>query len=180
VYIFCILPNSVSRWRIFSGSNVPYQFSLFASTLFSLSGMFNAILFFFTRPNLVVGVGPSDTPLPNLASTDSRIQSHDEIELTRHGSQNFGSLPTRGSHAASDYVAPDLEKEYNAYVRPYNSRMLSEGGGSLRMPEAGSSLRASGSASHVPSNISGERGHGDFRSMVSAPLEEETYGDLPR
>ena len=176
VYIICILLNSICRQLVFSGFYVPYQFSLFANTLFSLSGLFNAILFFLTRPDLVVGVGPSDTPLPNLASTDSGIQSHhhyrsDEIELTSHGSQRFGSLPTRGSPVASDYVAPDLE-EYSAYFHQNHSRTL---------PEGGSSHRASGSASHVPSNtMSGARSYGDFRSIVSAPVEEETYGHLPR
>ena len=175
MYIICILPNSVARMLIFfSGSKIPYQLSLFANTLLSLSGLFNAILFFLTRPDLVVG--PSNTPLPNQSSTDPRIQSHqhyrsDETELMSFNSQKFGSLPNRNSPGASDYVAPDLEKEYNAYFRPTNSRMLPEGGGSLR---------ASDSASHVPSNMSGERSYGDFRSMVSAPLEEETYGHLPR
>jgi hypothetical protein len=183
VYIICILPNSLSRWLFFSGHKVPYQFSLFANTLFSLSGLFNAILFFLTRPDLVVG--PSNTPLPNQAANDPRIQHYrsNETELTSYSSQKFGSLPTRNSPGASDYVAPDLEKQYNAYFRPNNnSRMLPEGGGgSLRMPEAGSSLRASDSASHVPSNMSGERSYGDFRSAVSAPVEEETgYGHLPR
>ena len=185
VYIICILPNSLSRWLFFSGFNVPYQFSLFANTLFSLSGLFNAILFFLTRPDLVVG--PSNTSLPNQATNDPRIQSPQhyrsyETELTSYGSQKFGSLPTRNSPGASDYAAPELEKGYNASFRPYNdSRMLPAGGGSLRMPEAGSSLRASDSASHVPSNMSGERSYGDFRSMVSAPVEEETvYGHLPR
>ena len=167
----------------FSGSKIPYQFTLFANTLFSLSGLFNAILFFLTRPDLVVG--PSNTLPPNQAPNDPRLQSHqhyrsDETELMSFNSQKFGSLPTRNSPGASDYVAPDLEKEYNAYFRPTNSRMLPEGGGSLRMPEAGSSLRASDSASHVPSNMSGERSYGDFRSMASAPLEEETYGHLPQ
>jgi hypothetical protein len=164
VYIICILPNSICRWLFFSSSKtVPYQASLFASTLFSLSGMFNAILFFYTRPALVVAVSPSDTPLPHLASTDSRIQSHhhfgDEIELTRFGSQ----IPARGSPVASDYVAPGLE-EYTNYFPPYHSyhsRMLPEGGSSHHWP--------SGSATRVPSAVSRKRSHGDFRSMASPP-----------
>ena len=176
MYIICILPNSVCRLLFFGGSKIPYQAILFANTLFSLSGMFNAVLFFVTRPNLVIGVGPSDTPLPNLASTDSEIQSHhhyrsDERELTSHGSQRFGSLPSRGSPVASDYVTPDLE-DYTAYFLGNHSKTL---------PEGGSSHRASGSASHVPSNtMSGARSYGEFRSIVSAPVEEETYGHLPR
>lgn len=152
VYIVCILPNSICRWLFFSRSKavpyqaVPYQASLFASTLFSLSGMFNAILFFYTRPALVVTVSPSDTPLPHLAPTDSRFQSHhhfgDEIELTRIGSQNFGSFPARGSPgASSDYVAPGLE----AYNNSYHSRVP---------PEGGNNHYASGSATRVPSGVS--------------------------
>jgi hypothetical protein len=180
VYIFCILPNSISRWLSFSGFNVPYQFSLSANTLFSLSGMFNAILFFLTRPELVVG--PSDSPQPIQASTNGpQIQSHhhrDETELTSYSSQKFqGSLRTRSPVSASHYVAPDLE--YNDYFPPYNSMLPPEGGSSSRASPK--FARDSDVTSHVTSNISGERSYGDFRpTVVSAPVEvEETYRRPP-
>ncbi|KIM45490.1 hypothetical protein M413DRAFT_24685 [Hebeloma cylindrosporum] len=197
VYIICILPNSLSRWLSFSGFNVPYQFILAANTIFSLSGMFNAILFFLTRPDLVVG--PSDSPPPTQDPTDPRIlgQSHhhrDETELTSYSSQKFGSLPTGarspggvGGFPDNFYVAPDLEKDYNShssgYLRTYNSnsRMLPAEGGGGGGGSLGASpfVRDSDSTSHVPSNLSGERSYGDFRSMAAVPVEGETYGHLP-
>ena len=172
MYIVCILPNSICRRLFFSRSKaVRYQASLFASTLFSLSGMFNAILFFYTRPALVVAVSPSDTPLPHLASTDSRFQSHhhfgDEIELTRIGSQNFGSFPARGSPgASSDYVAPGLEA-YNTYLpyHSYHSRVVIITMRQVRLP--------------VCPQVSRKRSHGDFRSMASPPGNLKKHTDLP-
>jgi len=77
--------------------------------------MFNAILFFLTRPDLVVG--PSESP-PTLAPTEPQFQSHhrDEAGLTSYSSQKFGSLPTRSpASVMSDYVAPDLERDHSGY-----------------------------------------------------------------
>ncbi|KAH6910262.1 hypothetical protein BKA70DRAFT_1399210 [Coprinopsis sp. MPI-PUGE-AT-0042] len=55
VYLVCITPQSFGRWFFFSGYHVPYQYTFFATTLFLLSGMFNAILFFSTRYHLLSG-----------------------------------------------------------------------------------------------------------------------------
>ncbi|KAF9050251.1 hypothetical protein BJ165DRAFT_1341851 [Panaeolus papilionaceus] len=55
VYIVCIFPNTISRWLSFRGTTVSYQFILFSNSLFALSGLFNLVLFFFTRPRLVIG-----------------------------------------------------------------------------------------------------------------------------
>jgi len=62
VYIVCISPTSVSRWLYFTGSTVPHESTLFGSTLFSFCGLFDAILFFSTRPDLVFGTSGSESP----------------------------------------------------------------------------------------------------------------------
>lgn len=55
VYFICVLPASITRWMQFSGHRVPHQAAAFTSCLFSLSGLFNVILFFKTRPQLITG-----------------------------------------------------------------------------------------------------------------------------
>jgi len=118
--------------------------------------MFNAILFFLTRPDLVV---PSESP-PIQASPEPQFQSHhrDDTELTSYSSQKFGSLPTR-SPVRSD-VASDLEQDHSSSLRTYNSRVVLEKGGLRGSPF----VRDSDSASRVPSNISGERSYGHLPS----------------
>ena len=70
VFIFCFFPNTLSRWLYFTDNPndpPPYQFTLFASSIYGLSGVFNVILFLLTRPTVVVGqpiVGPKDAVLP--------------------------------------------------------------------------------------------------------------------
>ncbi|KAJ2919918.1 hypothetical protein MD484_g441, partial [Candolleomyces efflorescens] len=61
VYILCVLPNTLSRWLYFSGYNVPFQFTLAASSLFGFSGLFNVILYFSTRKEYAVGPSVSVT-----------------------------------------------------------------------------------------------------------------------
>jgi len=66
VYILCFLPNTLSRWLYFEDLNKklalpPYQFTLFASSIYGLSGLFNLILFLITRPKVVVGHPVSPT-----------------------------------------------------------------------------------------------------------------------
>ena len=65
VFIFCFFPNTLSRWLYFTDNPndpPPYQFTLFASSIYGLSGVFNLILFLLTRPTVVVGhsIGPKD------------------------------------------------------------------------------------------------------------------------
>jgi hypothetical protein len=87
VYLVCITPQSFGRWFSFSGYDVPYQFTLFARTLFSLSGVFNAILFFNTRYHLLNGNSSTDkidtvtphqphlTPSPSLGTPEHEDES---------------------------------------------------------------------------------------------------------
>ncbi|KAH6910261.1 hypothetical protein BKA70DRAFT_1466678 [Coprinopsis sp. MPI-PUGE-AT-0042] len=62
VYLVCITPQSFGRWFFFSGYDVPYQFTLFARTLFSLSGLFNAILFFSTPSEHEMRAAATESP----------------------------------------------------------------------------------------------------------------------
>ena len=99
VYIICILPNMLSWSPIFhNGFKAPYQFTLFASTLFSFSGTFSAVLFFLTQPGLAVGLLTSQT--------HSQIQS-DHCHEKSKSMQGPNYIPTRRP-AASDYITPDL------------------------------------------------------------------------
>ncbi|KAH6910260.1 hypothetical protein BKA70DRAFT_1424810 [Coprinopsis sp. MPI-PUGE-AT-0042] len=98
VYLVCITPQSFGRWFSFSGYDVPYQFTLFARTLFSLSGVFNAILFFNTRYHLLNG-GPSTEAInaapPSEHDTTNSVTAggpamRETVPLTR--------FPTSDSH----------------------------------------------------------------------------------
>jgi len=152
VYCICIVFYSIARWMFFLGSTPPHQFTLFTSTLFSLSGTFNAVLFFLTRPDLVIG---HDDPLPPIPAIDIQRQSFHERERTSFSSGNFGSLPTP---AASDYPPEGT----NANLRASRRWMESDMGNYV---------------TYIP----GERSYGDFRSVPApAPVEEERrYGHLP-
>ncbi|KAF5385417.1 hypothetical protein D9757_005381 [Collybiopsis confluens] len=53
IYILAVSPITIVRWMAFSGTNVPFPATAFASVVFSLSGVFNVILFAMTRPKLL-------------------------------------------------------------------------------------------------------------------------------
>ncbi|KIK70868.1 hypothetical protein GYMLUDRAFT_148385 [Collybiopsis luxurians FD-317 M1] len=53
IYIFAVSPITVVRWMAFSGANVPFAATAFASIVFSSSGVFNVLLFATTRPKLL-------------------------------------------------------------------------------------------------------------------------------
>jgi len=66
VYIFTVLPITVVRFIIFHNPNshVPFVAIVFASMLFSSSGLLNVILFALTRPKLLrVREHPTPTPI---------------------------------------------------------------------------------------------------------------------
>ena len=172
VNFVCIAPNSIARWFSHSGTPVPYQATLFTATLFSLSGTFNALLFFFTRPQLVVGSANSSLALPAPA-VDIETQAFNHGEPTSPSLRKFGSLPSR-TPAASDDALPDFGSQFD----PYNSIPLAEG--------TNSSIHTSprpmefNSGNHA-TYLSRERSHGDFRSKPAPPplVEEESFGYLP-
>jgi len=120
VYLICIGPYSFARWWFFSGHQISYQATLFTATLFSLSGAFNAILFFFTCPDLVVGTTDVSAAAPSILE----IQSANNGESPSSSMGRLGSLPSR-TPTSSGYISPGFEMDYIAH--PYNSNSLAEG-----------------------------------------------------
>jgi hypothetical protein len=82
VFIFCFFPNTVARWLYFTDNPndppPPYQFTLFGSSLYGLSGVFNLIVFYLTRPSVVVGrsVCPEDGIKPIHRRHDSKFSQN--------------------------------------------------------------------------------------------------------
>ena len=170
VYIFCVLPNSISRWMSFrDGSDdtnfPPYQFTFFANTIFALSGMFNVILFFATRPELIVS--------PTLTVESEQVPLQHRRDSSGFGSNKFGHLPDRQYTGLS----PDLEKLSQSEFDP---RTLTESERLHASPlTVNTSLPSGTSASGNPGYLSLERGaYQRPRGSYPQP-EEEDYGHLP-
>jgi hypothetical protein len=176
IYFICIFPQTVARQLYFDGHNVKYQGTCFANTLFCLSGTFNTILFFFTRPDLVVGSADSPSPAPPVDIPNQAV--HDgELTTQTPRSRKFGCLPSR-SPISSDYIPSNPEADYNGKFDPFNSIPLDETANSNihalpRRMESDSDSNAT--------HLSGERTCGDFKwkRVLAAPVEEESYGHLP-
>ncbi|KAF9479020.1 hypothetical protein BDN70DRAFT_895235 [Pholiota conissans] len=88
VYIFCCLPNSISRWRFFNGIPTPDRVTFLGSILFALSGTFNVSLFFLTRPELVIG------PKSDRIIEDEHAPFHHRWSSSG-GAHKLGHLPER-------------------------------------------------------------------------------------
>lgn len=91
VFIFCFLPNTLARWLYFENPNKPpppYQFTLFASSVYGLSGLFNLILFLFTRPKVVVGCPAYPTKEGAVSPIHFRHDSRKRLDY------DYGSLST--------------------------------------------------------------------------------------
>ncbi|KDQ15112.1 hypothetical protein BOTBODRAFT_174281 [Botryobasidium botryosum FD-172 SS1] len=52
-YIVVILPIAIARYLSFYGHHVSFAWTVFADVLFGLSGLFNVVLYTFTRPSLL-------------------------------------------------------------------------------------------------------------------------------
>jgi len=135
VYFICIIPLSIARWLFFSGYHVKYQGTLFTHTLFCLSGMFNATLFFFTRPELVVGSADSPPPAP---AVGIHLQVLRDDGLTSPRSWQAESLPSRSPVAPyssqfhpSMLFADGTNGDIRASPRQIDSNSLEESGGQL-------------------------------------------------
>ena len=164
VYIFCILFTSIYRLAFYraNGNSLHSGFTFFADTIFALSGMFNVILFFATRPELIVG--PTFTIDEQLAQQQG--------DSSRVGSNKFGHLP---DHQYTG-LSPDLEKSSQS---DFNPQMLTEN----NRPDASPLTMNTSLPSRGPGNSgypSVERGAYQ-RSRGSSPPaeEEEDYGHLP-
>jgi len=136
--------------------------------------MFNAILFFHTQPDLVVGAADSPPPAPPV---DIQNQAFHDGELTPTPNLwKFGCLPNR-SPVASDYLPPHPEKDYNGQFNPYNSIPLNEGANSniCAFP-----CQMESDSDSNANYLSSKQTHGDLgrKCVLSAPVEEELYGHL--
>jgi hypothetical protein len=165
--IICILPTSSARWLYFTTDReVSYKFTLVSSTLFSCCGIFDAILFFLTRPDLVAGTADVESlPLASAPAAKSQESSR-RAEIT-----------STHSPTASDYIFLDVEGDYTSQFQPYNGRLRPEDADSRRGMSRG---RNRSDLDSDAIEMSRERSNGDFRSMPSpAPVEESEYGSLP-
>ena len=106
VYIICVTPKAVARCLFFFGFKVPYQVTFATNTLFSLSGVIDATLCFFTRPNLVVGAAdpPPLGSLPNCDLAASDIPP--DHERGRNGQFESYYLTLRTEDANSNICLP--------------------------------------------------------------------------
>ncbi|TRM60268.1 hypothetical protein BD626DRAFT_138176 [Schizophyllum amplum] len=55
IYFVTVFPIAVVRWMAFSGYDIPFEATAFADTLFSLSGLFNVLLYAWTRRSIITG-----------------------------------------------------------------------------------------------------------------------------
>jgi len=97
VFIVCILPNTISRWLQFGGTKPPHQFSLFANTVFALSGAFNLILFILTRPRVVLGPGSPQQEAYEMKGDD--VSSVEDMETGAHRRESTTSTAVSASQA---------------------------------------------------------------------------------
>ncbi|KAH8835659.1 hypothetical protein DL96DRAFT_1575105 [Flagelloscypha sp. PMI_526] len=112
VYLVCIVPMTVSRFRAFAGYSTPFGVTVFSSILFSGSGLFNVLLFRYTRPSLLPatrshGAFPSQPPVevsvkleafkhtssPDEPGNGSPDYPHSEHSYPPPAHQPTGSLP---------------------------------------------------------------------------------------
>ncbi|EIN11964.1 hypothetical protein PUNSTDRAFT_125070 [Punctularia strigosozonata HHB-11173 SS5] len=88
VYSICVLPLSITRWIQFyhPGRTPPAALSFLFSSFFSLNGLFNVILFLYTRPDLIRAQsrersGATDRgapPSPVSSSCDNSLREMDD------------------------------------------------------------------------------------------------------
>ncbi|KAG8898441.1 hypothetical protein FRB99_007435 [Tulasnella sp. 403] len=53
IYLYIIIPISITRWMTFKGKYVPYPATCFAAVMFESSGLVNTTLYLITRPVLL-------------------------------------------------------------------------------------------------------------------------------
>ncbi|KAL1720802.1 hypothetical protein EV715DRAFT_196463 [Schizophyllum commune] len=59
IYFITVFPIAVVRWMAFSGYDIPFEATAFADTLFALSGLFNVLLYAWTRRSIITGNKPT-------------------------------------------------------------------------------------------------------------------------
>ncbi|KAI6156984.1 hypothetical protein BKA82DRAFT_539533 [Pisolithus tinctorius] len=79
LYVVLVLPLSAARFSQIRGDNVPFSVTASSAALFALSGLFNTILYAFTRPRLIPGRASRN---PEGAHVTIAGMAHDRF---RHG-----------------------------------------------------------------------------------------------
>jgi hypothetical protein len=111
VFIFCFLPTTLSRFiTYYTNKNVPYQFTLFAITIYGLSGVFNVILFLVTRPKIVVG--PS--VCPTTREDCGALPIHSRHESRNRLYNDYGSFST-------DIECPTTNSKHGSSIQELQS-----------------------------------------------------------
>lgn len=164
-----MLPNSISRWLYFRGTIVPYQFTLFASTLFAFSGAFNVLVFFITRPQLVLG--------PDISIEAEEMSLSNEKGHSGPSTRKLGHLPERryaDEHASDDahggWGSP--QPDFDARVLPDHSAHRSPAG-----YEVSSLPRNNNPGATYLSTLQNKPPQSPRES--SSLMEDEDYGHLP-
>ena len=123
----------------------PYQFTFFASTIFALSGMFNVILLFATRPELIVS--------PTLTDESEEVPFQYRRDSSGIGSNKLGYLPDRQNTGLSpDLSEKSSQPDFNPWILSEDNRLHAS---PLVM---NTSLPSGGSASSNPGHRSLQRG----------------------
>ena len=144
----------------------PYQFTFFASTIFALSGMFNVILFFATRPSLIVS--------PTLTVESEQVPFQHRRDSSVIGSNNFGHLPDRQYTGLSPNLERSSQSDFDPWTLGEDSRLhASPLMMNTPLPSHG------GSASGNPGYRSLERGTYQRSRGSMVQVVEEDYGHLP-
>lgn len=93
IYIITVFPMAVVRWLSFSGANVPFSATAFAGVVFSSSGLFNVVLYAYTRPKLL----PSrvDVDLKCSADTEQSKDSSYWEDLSDEPKSPLSNTPKR-------------------------------------------------------------------------------------
>lgn len=167
VYVGCVLPNTFSRWFYFSGYTIPYQFTLFASALYALSGLFNLLLFFLTRPAMVIG--PAQVELADSPSSPN--------QNTTYPSSKYGHLPNRiiedpdQKGSLPDFDARSLSIDHQSATLRYSPVP----GGLVPRPGTG----GSGGGMGYPPTSRPLTNEGLMHGGSNSFEDEEDYGRLP-
>ncbi|KAF8149493.1 hypothetical protein B0H34DRAFT_189084 [Crassisporium funariophilum] len=165
VYIFCVFPNSLARWLYFSKFDIPYQFTLFASTLYALSGMLNLILFFITRRDVVVG--------PNV-TVEAPNTTHRRNDSTGHAPQKLGRLPDRTYNDVKQDI--EMQGQPNANARLLESHHLIY----HSPPPLSAQLSAHpNTLNHLSADHEDAYSRKHSRASSSVTEDQEDYGHLP-
>jgi len=79
VYCVPVAPIAITRWLAFDGHRVAFGWTVFASILFSASGLFNVILFRYTRPKLMPSREGNNQAVNKLVTRSRRRPVHSSI-----------------------------------------------------------------------------------------------------